>query len=281
MATDELDLHNLEAFNEDLANEPEAQADVTDEGETQVADEADVQPSADDSADETDVAKEAGPVSQDDFRRWQSKYDKNMDVLKKENEALKDAQSRPPSGPSPQELGRFNDLKRQFEYATSMAENGTNEEERSSGNYQAGLLRSQLMQAESTIAAREAGIEPNTPQYLEELANADIQTSGDIYKIAWQVRATSTPGHEQSNVLEAKAKEVEKNQMSLDEQVKAEVAKQMAALRQSQGLNATAGTKPGGVPGGKTAVIKAYQRAKAAGDIDAVLNMKTQYDYLG
>jgi len=281
MATDELDLHNLGAYEEALDDEmdQEATQDVAEESEEQVAEEA-----ADDGVSDDDEGPEddgAAPVSQSDFSAWQSKYDKKMAALEKENEALKTAKAEPPSGPSTQELRTFTDLKKQFADARSYAVDGTTQEERDYGNYQAGLLRGKLIEAESVVVAREVGIDPDSAEYQSLLSDSEIRTSSDIQRVAWQAKATSTPAHETSESLEARKKQVEADEMSVAEQVAEEVERQMVTFRQNTGMNATPGTQPGGVKGGKAGVIRAYQKAKASGNIDKVLQMKAQYKFLG
>lgn len=241
--------------------EPEAVAD-----ETQDIAQEDTQQVADDAEPET--------VSMADFKALQSKYEKRFTTLATENEQLKAQTVTPSDAPLPEEVSRYNDLLSQYQYVNQLADSTEDEDEYAYAVYQQGALRTSLVEAEATLIARKVGIDPNDVVFQQALRQEPIASGQDIERIAWRTKAQSTNEYQVSDDLKQREKKMTKAEKAFDEQVKSEVAKQVAGIRQELGLNATPSTQPTGTPSSRSQLERELAKAKEAGDWNAVLDTK-------
>ena len=242
------ELQNLEVTTEDVATEQTEQ----------VAEQSDEQ------------SEEPEFVSREDFRALQSKLDKRIAELQKENERLR-AMKQEQEGPSAEEELYYESILQEYERAQRVAAETKDENERLAAIYELGRLQPQLMMAEAVLIAREVGIDPNNEEYQAALMTEDIQSGNDILRIAWRTKAMTADSTRAESAVAEREERLQSATMNFEERVQQEVAKQIAALRQEMGLNATVGVLPGG---GVNDIDRQIQEAKQQGDMLKVLELK-------
>ena len=251
-----------------------AEAEVSLESDDQIADEiveSEADQVADDSPDEPEV------ISSEDFSKWQSKYDKRLQALEKENEELKAKVVQPSDGPSPEEQRRYNDLRSQYDQLRQQAEKDDSDP---SIFYQLGALQNSLIDAEATVIARTVGIDPSDPEFRDMIRTDEVQSGKDIERIAWKIKATSQPDHQKTTSLTEREKKLEQAEKDFEKRLQAEVRKATAQLRQELGLNATPSAQPS-VAGGKLEQLqRQLKEAKAAGNWQMALRTKSEIEAL-
>lgn len=228
-------------------------------------------------SDTEQVAEEAATpeaISIEDFDAWKSKQDLKYRELETENETLRAKTATKADGPTPEETNRYNDLASQFQQMQKWADETEDADERAQAMYQVGMLQNSLIDAETTLVARTVGIDPNMAEFQQALKKEQISSGKDIERIAWMVKAQAKPEHQETEVLKEREKKMTKAESTFDDKVKAEVAKQVAGIRQELGMNATPSTQPAGGGSPRAQLERAIQDAKDAGDTQEYLRGK-------
>ena len=242
------------------------------EPETPVTEPTDVTENAEQVTDDATLSES---VSRKDFQALQSKLDRRIAELQRENETLQAKKELPPNKPSAEEVQQYNSILSQYQQAIQNAENAENDDDYARAMYQQGALRNSLIQAEATVVARTIGIDPKNTEFQQILAQEQISSGKDIERIAWMIKAKLSPEYGVTKALTEKEKEMQKAEKTFDTRVKEEVAKQVAGIRQELGLNAIPAVQPAGASGSRAQLERELSEAKEAGNWDNVLQVKS------
>jgi len=257
MATDELVLDSVGASTKEP--KPVADEDVAKEESTQVAEEA--------------TTPESVPYS--DFQALQSKLDKRLTELQRENETLKAKVVVVPEGPTPQETQRFNDLYNRHQYLSQQMQDAETAEAIQAISYQLGALETSLVDAQATLIARDVGIDPRNTAYREALLSEAIETPKDIERLAWKIKATTTEDYKMSETVKKREADLAKAEMTVDERIQAGIKSGLAALREELGLNATVSVKPAGSSGQRAKLEKELSDYMTSGNWEGALQAQS------
>ncbi len=215
------------------------------------------------------------PISAQDFRKFQSALDKQIAELRKQNEELKKATRQPPPGPGPEERRRQQELMTQWQQLNAQietAQEAGETEQILKISRQLAFVERDMVQADLTIAALEAGVDPQHPDLVKAMRNGKFTNPSDIAAAVWKVKAQEVGSGSES--LAKRAQELDKREATLSDTIAAEVKKAVAAVRQELGLNAIPGVKPGGTSAGT--IQQQLAAAKEAGNMMEVLRLKRQ-----